>query len=137
MKTTKAKFFCENCGAEVPQNAKMCRHCGRFFSSVRCPACGATGKNSDFINGCPVCGYAVKKGGKDSSQSKSGKIVYKEKNAGRKSRAKLKQEINSKNSIMFPKKQKSDETLPAWSFFVITAVLAGIIAGASKYLGVF
>ncbi|MDY2923913.1 MAG: zinc ribbon domain-containing protein [Treponema sp.] len=31
MKSRKAKFFCENCGAEVPQNAKFCRNCGRFL----------------------------------------------------------------------------------------------------------
>ena len=53
-----AKFFCENCGAEVPQNARVCRHCGRFFSSVRCPQCGTTGGPNKFTNGCPTCGYA-------------------------------------------------------------------------------
>ncbi len=140
MKSQKAKFFCENCGAEVPQNAKMCRHCGRFFSSVRCPACGATGKNEDFINGCPVCGYAVKKGGNNPSAGlsggKNGNISFKEKNAGRKSRARLRREIEERNPKTFSR-QKSDGTLPMWSFFVILAVLAGIIAGAAKYLEVF
>jgi len=62
MKKQSAKFFCENCGAEVPQNAKVCRHCGKFFSSVRCPVCGTTGSPSKFAKGCPNCGYAVGKG---------------------------------------------------------------------------
>ena len=69
-KSENAKFFCENCGAEVPQNARMCRKCGRFFSSVRCPKCGATGDASIFKKGCPTCGYAVTGSGyKDGSSS--------------------------------------------------------------------
>ena len=58
MKSRKAKFFCENCGAEVPQNAKFCRNCGRFFASVRCPSCGFIGIADSFSKGCPSCGYA-------------------------------------------------------------------------------
>ncbi len=53
------KFFCENCGKEVRRNANMCPHCGRFFASVKCPACNYTGDESQFRNGCPRCGYAV------------------------------------------------------------------------------
>lgn len=60
MKKNKAKFFCENCGTEVPENAKFCKQCGKFFSAVRCPSCGATGNAADFAKGCPLCGYAVK-----------------------------------------------------------------------------
>lgn len=61
MKTNKkTKFFCENCGSEVPENARMCKKCGKFFISVRCPKCGATGTNDDFASGCPKCGYAMK-----------------------------------------------------------------------------
>jgi uncharacterized membrane protein YvbJ len=36
----KPRFFCDNCGSEVGQNAKACQNCGRFFASVRCPSCG-------------------------------------------------------------------------------------------------
>ena len=36
------KFFCENCNAEVRRDAVICPHCGRFFSTVRCPSCGFT-----------------------------------------------------------------------------------------------
>lgn len=54
-----AKFFCESCGSEVPRRSKTCPMCGKFFAAVRCPQCGRTGTNDDFINGCPTCGYAV------------------------------------------------------------------------------
>ena len=58
-KKKEAKFFCESCGNEVPKNAKVCPTCGKFFAAVRCPKCGRTGSNDDFLNGCPTCGYAV------------------------------------------------------------------------------
>jgi len=54
----KPRFFCDNCGAEVENNAKSCPGCGRFFSSVRCPACGHSGEESRFLHGCPSCGYS-------------------------------------------------------------------------------
>lgn len=57
--TEDLKFFCENCCKEVKQNASFCPHCGRFFASVRCPACNYKGIASQFNNGCPRCGYAV------------------------------------------------------------------------------
>lgn len=129
----RAKFFCENCGAEVPPNAKMCRHCGRFFTSVRCPACGATGTTKQFEKGCPVCGYAVGKG----KLSASEKISYKEKTAGRKSRAKLRYEIESQNSRTFAKNRNTDGTLPSWFYLLIALVFFGFLAGTAKYLGLF
>jgi predicted RNA-binding Zn-ribbon protein involved in translation (DUF1610 family) len=52
------RFFCENCGAEVDRNTKTCPRCGRYFASVRCPACGFTGAEGLFAGGCPVCGYS-------------------------------------------------------------------------------
>lgn len=55
------KFFCENCGKEVRKNASFCPHCGKFFASVRCPVCNYTGIASRFGNGCPRCGYALKR----------------------------------------------------------------------------
>jgi predicted RNA-binding Zn-ribbon protein involved in translation (DUF1610 family) len=55
----RARFFCENCGAEVPRDAKNCPKCGRFFASVRCPSCGFTGEEALFRGGCPVCGYSA------------------------------------------------------------------------------
>jgi predicted nucleic acid-binding Zn ribbon protein len=55
----KPRFFCDNCGAEVDRNTKICPKCGRFFSSVRCPRCGFAGAEKLFASGCPVCGYSV------------------------------------------------------------------------------
>ncbi|MDR0670485.1 MAG: zinc ribbon domain-containing protein [Treponema sp.] len=60
---TKPRFFCDNCGAEVDKSAKSCPACGRFFASVRCPACGFTGGEEDFVRGCPSCGYSTPPGG--------------------------------------------------------------------------
>jgi len=53
------RYFCENCGAEVKANSRVCPRCGRFFSSVKCPKCGFVGVSEDFRAGCPVCGYAL------------------------------------------------------------------------------
>jgi rRNA maturation protein Nop10 len=55
----KPRFFCDNCGSEVGQNAKACQNCGRYFASVRCPVCGHTGDETSFKNGCPSCGYSA------------------------------------------------------------------------------
>lgn len=54
----RSKFFCENCHQEVKPSAKICPHCGRFFTAVRCPSCGYVGEARDFVQGCPNCGYA-------------------------------------------------------------------------------
>jgi len=54
------RFFCENCGEEVPRNAKNCPKCGRSFASVLCPSCGFSGGESLFREGCPACGYSSK-----------------------------------------------------------------------------
>lgn len=52
------KFFCENCHREVKASAKVCPHCGRVFTAVRCPSCSYVGQASDFRSGCPNCGYS-------------------------------------------------------------------------------
>ncbi|MDR2446854.1 MAG: zinc ribbon domain-containing protein [Treponema sp.] len=53
------RFFCDKCGFEVPQDAKVCPDCGCSFSSVKCPACGFIGQVASFQDGCPVCGYST------------------------------------------------------------------------------
>ncbi len=55
----KTKFFCDNCGTEVNQKDKVCKKCGKFFASVKCPACNMVGDARDFTYGCPYCGYAA------------------------------------------------------------------------------
>lgn len=55
-----ARFFCDNCGHEVPFNAEICPKCKKHFSGVRCPVCGFTGAPSQFQNGCPRCGYQAR-----------------------------------------------------------------------------
>ncbi len=123
MASQNAKFFCENCGAEVPQNAKVCRHCGRFFSSVRCPICGVTGPSSKFSSGCPSCGYAVNNGNKVAAPVKDDKM------ASRKSRRQLQDEIDKHNG-----KRREDGSLPAWTFATMAVITLGIIFAAYKYL---
>lgn len=54
--TKHPRYYCENCGAEVAKDAKVCPHCGSFFSSIKCPRCGYVGKADDFALGCPSCG---------------------------------------------------------------------------------
>jgi len=64
----KARFFCEKCGAEVSEGARSCPSCGSLFGAVRCPECGYQGKPSEFISGCPVCGYSAPLSGQVRSQ---------------------------------------------------------------------
>lgn len=112
-----AKFFCESCGKEVKQNAKVCTYCGKFFSSVRCPKCGKTGSTSEFENGCPSCGYAVPKG--NISYSKN---VNSKENFG-----------NAKNHFYFHKKNNntrkntSSDSLPLWTYILCIIILLIII----------
>ena len=61
MKKKAPKFFCENCGEEVKENAKICTHCGKFFTNIRCPKCFHQGDSREFKNGCPECGYSNNK----------------------------------------------------------------------------
>ncbi len=55
----KARYYCENCGAEVKPGATSCPKCGSRFTAVRCPECGYQGRDAEFRSGCPVCGYLV------------------------------------------------------------------------------
>lgn len=103
----KAKFYCENCGVEVPESAKICNYCGRFFSSVRCPKCGATGSTSQFTNGCPKCGYAA--AGNNISQ------IGKSSNR------------NGSNFFSFSKKKRGEDApLPIW-IYLLTVIALGVI----------
>ena len=57
MPVSPVSFYCENCGKGVRPNARVCPHCGRFFSAVKCPACNFSGEVALFMAGCPNCGY--------------------------------------------------------------------------------
>ena len=128
-KFDQAKFYCESCGAEVAQNARFCTNCGKFFSSVRCPKCGKTGKTEDFIHGCPDCGYAVSNfgGGSLSSTPHGSKVHSKGSDSG---------SFFSFNSLFGHKKNGftpsnkslfSESSLPLWVYVVCITVLAVLV----------
>jgi hypothetical protein len=127
MKTKKqyAKFFCENCGAEVPENARICKHCGRFFSSVRCPHCGASGSASMFNKGCPCCGYAMNNIQTVSYTARNGDTDRKlfSLTKKRKLEKTFKIYMKKKSSI-----SQSDNSLPAWIYIITSCILAAVIA---------
>ena len=114
-KNKKAKFYCESCGSEVSEKAKVCTNCGKFFCSVRCPKCGNTGSTEEFRHGCPQCGYAVSGNSyiKNKSNS-SGEFLQKIFN-GR----------NFKSSSY--QKTAADSSLPFWIYIIAIAALAGVI----------
>ena len=111
-----AKFFCENCGSEVPRKSRFCPVCGKFFASVRCPKCGHTGASEDFRKGCPECGYAVNSN-VSLAQNKDSDDLFENYN-------------ESKNKIILNKSNKTnksgqDGSLPVWIY--ITSILVLII----------
>lgn len=111
-----AKFFCENCGSEVPRKSRFCPVCGKFFASVRCPKCGHTGASEDFKKGCPECGYAVNSN-VSLAQNKDSDDLFENHN-------------ESKNKIIQNKSNKTnksgqDGSLPVWIY--ITSILVLII----------
>ena len=127
----KAKFFCENCGAEVPADAHMCKNCGRFFSSVRCPACGATGSASKFAKGCPVCGYAT-----DSGTFNISAYSEEEKEEVRRRLTGAEQKKIKGAFAAYERKHArgSGSALPFWVYAVTLAVFLGVIAAVVKLM---
>ncbi len=122
----KARFFCESCDTEVVGDAKFCPTCGRFFSSVRCPACELTGEHYHFENGCPACGYAMDGSPFDTSLTPAQR---------RKAFKKEQNDINKKNRAKgatpyhlsaAPKTRTSDDPLPIW-IYALCIVLLGIV----------
>ena len=116
MKNKKAQFFCENCGAKVPENAKLCKNCGKFFISVRCPSCGVIGNAKDFEKGCPHCGYAK---GADNKTSVLQPQV------------KEKKRLFKIRPFAFALKQDTgrETSLPMWIYALTTAGLFGVLWG--------
>lgn len=120
-----AKFYCENCGAEVPQSARFCNKCGRFFSSVRCPVCGKTGSSNLFANGCPSCGY----GGKDKPgiAGTGFQSVEDAKDAAVRSKGHF--YVHRKAAARASKKDGGDGSLPFWVYIVTFAALMLLLLG--------
>lgn len=128
MAKKQAKFFCENCGEEVAQNARFCNKCGRFFSAVRCPQCGKVGSSHAFVNGCPSCGYA-EKGSKDKN---------KKSHADNDSQFEARNQKNHfymhkpKYSSVPSKKKSGSNSLPVWIYILTLGVLAVMIVLVMK-----
>ncbi|HBB43391.1 MAG TPA: hypothetical protein DEO40_02280 [Treponema sp.] len=120
----KAKYFCENCGAEVAAKARFCPHCGKFFSAVRCPHCGHTGSVSEFKTGCPVCHYAVTESelrGEAPAHGTSDGLKHKL--TGRKKRA-----INKAFSSYNSRSAAITGDTPVWLLVLSIVLLIGICA---------
>lgn len=121
-KSKEAKFFCESCGSEVPRNSKVCPTCGKFFASVRCPKCFATGTNDDFRNGCPRCGYAINPD--QMNGNGSGNILLNPFGAGSKNKKNRKSSLDW--SIFHGKKSSytyTESGLPIWIYASSVVVL--------------
>ena len=124
-----AKFFCENCGAEVPADARVCKNCGRFFYSVRCPTCRATRSASSFAKGCPVCGYAMDSGTFNISAYSE---EEKEEVHRRLSGAEQKKIKSAFASYERKRARGAGSALPLWVYAVTFVVLLGVIAAVVK-----
>ena len=123
----KAKYFCENCGSEVLANARFCPKCGKFFSSVRCPACGHMGTVKDFKNGCPSCHYAMTQEELYGEQGENTSDGLKHK-LSRKSKKSIKNAFNTYESKNTRKSEGQDA--PLWVFaagFVFLILIIGLI----------
>jgi len=94
----KKGFVCQSCGNMVPPNTDRCPHCGKFFKGVRCPQCLYVGVSSDFIHGCPSCGFLSDEK-KRENQEKEGSI----------------------------QKKKSEKTFPGWFYILSAAFLAVLV----------
>jgi hypothetical protein len=118
----RAKYFCENCQAEVAPNARFCPKCGKFFAAVRCPKCGHTGDVKDFIHGCTVCGYAMPK---SELYGRASPITLPQEKSSRKSRNKFKDAVNKANGIS----SSASGDYPAWLLLpsLIVLVIAVIL----------
>lgn len=114
----KAKFYCESCGSEVPQNAKFCGTCGKFFTFVRCPNCQHTGDSKLFTNGCPNCGYAVKKNNNFSSAFDS--------NNNKKTGSIFSNIFSTKKDST---SKTEDSSLPIWIYLITVAALIAVVLG--------
>ncbi len=108
------RFFCENCGEQVPINVERCPNCRQIFFAVMCPLCKYEAMPREFRNGCPSCGY----------MSRRMKIKIKEKAEGPRGRQRP----------WFEKVRRSQSSvhLPLWLYkaavvFLIAAIIVLIL----------
>lgn len=118
-----AKFFCENCGSEVPESSKFCKKCGKFFSAVRCPKCGCTGHSSDFKNGCPDCGYAVGQDGQVTYRKNDSSISYSTVNNAKA----LSAIFSSTKKEDYYSSRKNENSLPVWVYLLTAIGMIGML----------
>lgn len=130
MKKNSAQFFCENCGAEVPEKAKVCTHCGKFFSSVRCPKCAWTGLSKDFKDGCPKCGYS----GKSSNSNIRIPKAQEENTKGRRKDTNIFLDFINKNYKAKNSAARNDSALPAWIYIATASILVFVLAASYSCL---
>ncbi|RKX80040.1 MAG: hypothetical protein DRP87_00965 [Spirochaetes bacterium] len=102
----KPRFFCDNCGKEVPFKAEKCPACGKYFELTRCPECGFSGKQDLFFSGCPACGYL-------------GVPSY--------HLQKRKEESKSHLSAPVEIQKESTKSLPLWFYLFSILILSGAI----------
>ena len=122
MASKQPRFFCDFCGTEVKRNDRICPNCGKFFSAVRCPACGLTGQAALFVKGCPDCGYAVLPG----SESASNSTAKKRQKKARKAHPQGKSPRNAAPSKRKP--QAAGDPLPIWIYIAVACLLAAVVA---------
>lgn len=125
----KAKYFCENCGAEVSANARFCPNCGKFFAAVRCPRCSYTGTIKDFKFGCPKCHYAMTKDELYGTQNQEETLDGRKHKLSRKSKNLIKKSFVAHQNQT--KKNISSDS-PTW--LLIISILAVIFLVAIIFL---
>lgn len=128
-----AKYFCENCGAEVGARAKFCPKCGKFFSSVRCPECGKLGTVRDFKDGCPRCHYAMTH--EDIYGAPESRSADEETLDGLRHRLSLRSRRKIKSAFRKHEKRSAEQSgdgAPAW-LFVVSVIILGAIVGVIIY----
>ena len=120
----KAKYFCENCGAEVSANARFCPNCGKFFAAVRCPRCTYTGTIRDFKSGCPKCHYAMTKDELYGTQNQEASLDGRKHKLSRKSKNLIKKSF----SIYRNKNKKNIASdSPTWVLIISILVIIFLV----------
>jgi predicted RNA-binding Zn-ribbon protein involved in translation (DUF1610 family) len=107
-------FYCDNCGTVVLQDDTSCPGCGRKFASIRCPACGFSGEEELFDDGCPKCGYQVL-----------------DENGTRKNRPSASRRGGKKTAHT----STAGEALPAWVYFLTFAFFVLALSFLLFYMG--